>query len=83
MSNFDTRLRPILKELKLTDLFDSIVISAEVGVEKPNPEIFLLACEQLQVAPAEAVVLGDDRRSVITSLACTLDTYYVDTVILC
>ena len=64
VSNFDTRLRPILKELSLDQLFDAIVISAEVGVEKPNPTIFEAACQQLGVLPEEAVHVGDDRRHV-------------------
>ena len=43
-------------------MFDSIMISAEVGVEKPNPMIFERACQELGVLPAEAVHVGDDRR---------------------
>ena len=62
VSNFDTRLRPILEGLRLNELFDSIIISAEVGVEKPNPIIFERACQELGVLPAEAVHVGDDRR---------------------
>lgn len=63
VSNFDTRLRPILKGLGVDQLFDSIVISAEIGVEKPNPMIFEVACQQLGVLPEEAVHVGDDRRN--------------------
>ena len=62
VSNFDTRLRPILKGLGLDQLFDTIVISAEIGVEKPNPIIFEAACQELGVLPEEAVHVGDDRR---------------------
>lgn len=62
VSNFDTRLRPILRDLQLDSLFDAVVISAELGVEKPNPLIFEHACEQLGVRPCEAVHVGDDRR---------------------
>lgn len=32
VSNFDTRLRPILEDIGLTSLFEAIVISAEVGM---------------------------------------------------
>ncbi len=35
VSNFDTRLRPLLAAMGVDHLFDAIVISAEVGVEKP------------------------------------------------
>jgi len=66
VSNFDTRLRPILEELHLVDLFDCVVISAEVGAEKPNPVIFEKACSMLGVTAAQALVLGDDRRNDIS-----------------
>jgi FMN phosphatase YigB (HAD superfamily) len=35
----------------------------KVGAEKPNPAIFLAACELLKVKPEEAVHVGDDRRN--------------------
>lgn len=63
VSNFDTRLRPILRELGLDNVFDAVLISAEIGAEKPNPCIFEAACEELGVQPAEAVHVGDDRRN--------------------
>ena len=63
VSNFDTRLRGILEGLRLLSAFDAVVISAEVLAEKPNPLVFEKACAQLGVSPAEALVLGDDRRS--------------------
>lgn len=62
VSNFDTRLRPILHQLGLDQLFDSVLISAEIGVEKPNPTIFEMACQQLGVLPEQTVHVGDDRR---------------------
>jgi REG-2-like HAD superfamily hydrolase len=63
VSNFDTRLRPILHELGVTHLFDEIIVSAEVGVEKPNPMIFEIALSRLQVDADNAVHVGDDRRN--------------------
>lgn len=63
VSNFDNRLRPILHQLGLEQLFDSVLVSAEVGVEKPNPTIFEIACERLGVLPEETVHVGDDRRN--------------------
>ncbi|GAB2297207.1 hypothetical protein Dimus_031320 [Dionaea muscipula] len=40
VSNFDTRLRKLLKDLNVLDLFDAVVISSEVGFEKPDAKIF-------------------------------------------
>ena len=41
------------------ELTDTIVYSHEVGVAKPDPAIYLLACERLDVRPEEAVFLDD------------------------
>jgi putative hydrolase of the HAD superfamily len=45
----------------LAAAFDSVVISAEVGLHKPQPEIYLLAAERVGAAP-EACVFVDDLR---------------------
>ncbi|GJN10799.1 hypothetical protein PR202_ga28923 [Eleusine coracana subsp. coracana] len=63
VSNFDTRLRPLLQALKCDHWFDAVAVSAEVAAEKPNPIIFLKACELLGVKPEEVVHIGDDRRN--------------------
>jgi epoxide hydrolase-like predicted phosphatase len=46
------------------ELTDTIVYSHEVGVAKPDPAIYLLACERLAVRPEEAVFLDDHERAV-------------------
>jgi putative hydrolase of the HAD superfamily len=43
----------------LAELFDQVVISAEVGLHKPQPEIYLLAAERLEVEPAECLFVDD------------------------
>lgn len=63
VSNFDTRLRPLLRALNRDHWFDAVAVSAEVAAEKPNPTIFLRACELLDVKPEDAVHVGDDRRN--------------------
>lgn len=63
VSNFDTRLRPLLASLRVDCLFDTVVVSAEVGAEKPSPRIYEAALDALQAAPWEAVHVGDDRRN--------------------
>jgi putative hydrolase of the HAD superfamily len=44
-------------------LFDAVVISAEVGLHKPQPEIFLLAAERLGVKPESCVFVDDLREN--------------------
>ena len=46
------------------DLFDATVISGDVGLHKPQPEIYLLACERLGVEPSESVFVDDLRENV-------------------
>lgn len=43
----------------LAELFDSVVISAEVGLHKPQPEIYRLAAERLEVEPADCIFVDD------------------------
>ena len=40
-------------------LFDHVVESSKVGVRKPDPRFYELACETLGIEPAEAVFLDD------------------------
>ena len=53
----------IYDRLDSTELFDAVVISGEVGLHKPQPEIYLLACERLGVEPAAAVFVDDLREN--------------------
>lgn len=46
-----------------TDLFDAAVISGEVGLHKPQPEIYLLACERLRIEPTDGVFVDDLREN--------------------
>jgi putative hydrolase of the HAD superfamily len=40
-------------------IFDSVVDSSEVGLRKPEPEIYLLTCEKLGVDPSRAAFVDD------------------------
>jgi putative hydrolase of the HAD superfamily len=60
LSNADGSLRSRLEgELAMHDCFDDIVVSAEVGMAKPQPEIFRLAAERLGLPPAACVFVDD------------------------
>jgi epoxide hydrolase-like predicted phosphatase len=41
------------------ELFDVVVISGEVGLRKPEPGIYLLACERIGAEPEECVFADD------------------------
>jgi putative hydrolase of the HAD superfamily len=40
-------------------LFDVVIESSKAGVRKPDPQIYEIACEQLEVEPSEVVFLDD------------------------
>jgi HAD superfamily hydrolase (TIGR01549 family) len=58
--------RDRLRSLRLSDAFDAVVISAEIGVAKPDPAPFLLATEQLDISTSEAWHVGDSLDSDIS-----------------
>jgi putative hydrolase of the HAD superfamily len=46
-------------ETPLAREFDTAVFSCEVGVSKPDPRIYEIACERLEVEPADCLFVGD------------------------
>jgi putative hydrolase of the HAD superfamily len=65
------------------DMFDAVVISGEVGMRKPEPEIFALVLDLLGVRPDETVFVDDLRPNVEAAQALGLvavhHTSYDDT----
>ncbi len=59
ISNAWSDLRDNLAREKIDDAFDCIIISAEVGVAKPDPKIFQIALKQAGVRPNEAIFVDD------------------------
>lgn len=55
----DANTQTLVDKLGARDCFDVILSSAAVGVRKPNPQIFRLALDALQAAPAQAAMIGD------------------------
>lgn len=46
--------------LGLEKLFSSIIVSETVGLRKPDPKIFQLACHQLELMPEQCIFVGDN-----------------------
>ena len=51
---------PVLRRYGADQDIDVFVLSYERGVEKPNAEIFRVACAELGVSPESAVMIGDN-----------------------
>ncbi len=64
ISNGWPDLREYISRQHFEDAFDTIVISAEVGLMKPAREIYELALQRLDVRPAEAALVDDSRANV-------------------
>lgn len=60
------------KRFGLSRLFDPIVYSHEVGLSKPDPRIYALACELVGTQPAGMVVVDDLPANVDAARACGL-----------
>lgn len=59
ISNWDSRLVRLMGDLGVAELLHTIVSSADVGLRKPDPRIFELACEHVGVHPTESAHVGD------------------------
>ncbi len=59
----------VLFELKLKGRFDIIASAEEVKHGKPNPDVFLLAAERLNVQPQECVVIEDGFNGMLAAKA--------------
>lgn len=77
ISNISFDIRPHLKHAGLLEFLDAVVLSYEVGMIKPDPGIFRLACDTLGVDPAAAVMVGDHAADGGGS-SLGVRTYFVD-----
>ena len=59
ISNAWPDLRDYIARQKFDDAFDHMIISGEVGVMKPEAQIYQIALEQARVSPNEAVFVDD------------------------
>jgi putative hydrolase of the HAD superfamily len=59
VSNSDGRVEQALSAAGLREYFDVVIDSSIFGTEKPDPAIFRAALDALDVAPEEALYVGD------------------------
>jgi putative hydrolase of the HAD superfamily len=79
VSNFDhpPHVRRILSNYGLENFFDTIIISSEVGVKKPDPAIFSFALEQTGLSQDEAVYVGDTEEDVAGAIAAGIHPIFI------
>jgi putative hydrolase of the HAD superfamily len=79
VSNFDhpPHVRRVLSHNGLENIFDTTIISSEVGVNKPEPAIFAPALQQTGISPADAVYVGDTEADVTGAIAAGIHPIFI------
>ena len=62
VSNFYGNIDEVLRGYGIRHLFKGIIESAVVGIRKPNPTLFRLGVDALEMKPADVLVVGDSLR---------------------
>lgn len=73
-SSVRERAESILKSYDILKYFDDMVFGYEVPKGKPNPDIFLKACEKLGVQPHEAIVIEDSEAGIEAAYSANITT---------
>jgi epoxide hydrolase-like predicted phosphatase len=77
LSNAFSDLRRVVTDIwGFADAFDEMIISAEVGLVKPDPRIYHLALDRLGVAPEAAVFIDDYLRNVEGARAVSINAIH-------
>ena len=62
VSNFYGNIDEVLRDYGIRHLFKGIIESAVVGIRKPNPTLFRLGVDALELPANEVLVVGDSLR---------------------
>ena len=60
----------VIKDHGLRLLFDEVILSGDLGIVKPNPEIYIRALDILHVAASEAIFVDDRKVNVTAAEEC-------------
>lgn len=81
VSNFYGNVESVLKDFQLDHFFKAIVESAVVGVRKPDPEIFRMGIEELQLPAENVVVIGDSHdKDIIPAQSLGCQTIWIKSI---
>jgi putative hydrolase of the HAD superfamily len=59
ISNATSLVKRVLDNLDLTKYFDFVIVSEEVGVNKPSAKIFMMAADKARTSPNRMLFVGD------------------------
>jgi putative hydrolase of the HAD superfamily len=80
LSNATDRLRSDLRALSLDHEVDAVFSSAELGVAKPDPEVFRRVCAALGRAPEQCLFVDDSAGHVAAAVALGLRGHHYRSV---
>ncbi|MGW3117726.1 HAD family hydrolase [Streptomyces sp. NPDC001107] len=78
VSNIGWDPRPVFEAHDLDRFVDTYVLSYEHGIQKPDPRLFAIACEALEIEPHEALMVGDSREADGGAAALGCRVHFVD-----
>src|SRR5262245_40821924 len=79
ISNFDSRIYNVMRELGILPFFEAVTISSEAGFAKPSLEIFAIAARSLQNHPSKILLVGDSLHDdVVAGSSAGLLTVLID-----
>jgi HAD superfamily hydrolase (TIGR01509 family) len=78
VSNIGWDLRPVFRAHGLDAYVDAYVLSYEHGIQKPDARLFSVACEALDAAPQEVLMVGDSRSADGGAAALGCRVHFVD-----
>lgn len=79
-NNVQEWIERVLKNYKIENLFDAIIVSSEVGARKPDAKIFYTALKAFSVKPEQTVFISDEvAEDLVAAKGCGMKTIWLDT----
>jgi putative hydrolase of the HAD superfamily len=79
ISDWGSNLPDVLRGAAVDGYLDFALASGSVGIAKPSPELFALACQRAGVVPGEALMVGDSYRAdVLGARSAGMDAVLLD-----
>lgn len=75
LSNTITEHAAYLQKFGVYDIFNPCVLSFEVGMRKPEPGIYQLACDLINTPPENCLFIDDLKVNIKAAKACKLQTH--------
>lgn len=70
--------RPKLELMEIDKHVDYTLVSGETPYQKPDPRVFMFACEQMDVKPEEVVFVGDTfHTDIVGALNCGMEAIWI------